>query len=209
MESSLTNPHERATVSPGMPPMVGGRRRRLHPVTLVVTTMIVVGLSAFLLYGVLNPASSTPNGIVALGRVAPDFRLSLVNAPGNMALSQWRGHPVVVNFWASWCETCKQEAPILSQVMRQYAGSNVVFLGVDEQEQGLAATKIFLAYYHLSGPVVYDTNGDALTSYGVTGFPETFFVNANGVVVNKYVGPFQSAQTLTAMINHIGGRPRG
>ena len=88
---------------------------------------------------------------------------------------------MLVNFWASWCGPCRAESPLLERASRRYGGRLVV-LGVDYQDFSGDARK-FVRTYHITYPVVRDGSGKWSDLYGVTGAPETFFVNAAGKVV--------------------------
>src|SRR5262249_19576895 len=87
-----------------------------------------------------------------------------------------RGKAVVVNFWASWCIPCKEEAPYLEQLSRSNRSKGVVVVGVDAKDFRADAQR-FARRYDLSYPLVYDGPGNTLSGYGVTGFPETFVVD--------------------------------
>jgi cytochrome c biogenesis protein CcmG/thiol:disulfide interchange protein DsbE len=120
---------------------------------------------------------------------APALRLPSFGPTGDLSLASYRGKVVVVNFWASWCVECKLEAHALASAQQQWKGKNVVFLGVDAQDLGSAA-KSYMRRYDVAYPVVRDINGSAVKTWGVTGFPETFFVTPAGQVMPPhYSGP--------------------
>ncbi len=159
---------------------------------------VVVALVLMLGYGLASKQGDTGNSLLA--REAPNFTLQLFD--GNaLTLSDLRGQPVVVNFWASWCAACREEAPDLEKVWRDYKDRGVVFVGVnvsDARQDALDYIKEFDITYGNGpdpGKRIYDT-------YGITGFPETFFVNREGVVVRKYVGPLDE-QTLAAFVEEV------
>ena len=149
-----------------------------------LSVALVVGLLALLVWKV---AHQTGGGNVAAevrkGRTptAPDFTLPRLDGRGDLSLASFRGKAVLVNFWASWCDPCRGEAPLLEQAAQSYAGRLVV-LGVDFQDFSGDARK-FVSKYHITYPVVRDGSGKWLERYGVSGAPETFFVNAAGKVV--------------------------
>ena len=117
---------------------------------------------------------------------APAFALSRLDAPGKLALGSLRGKVVVLNFWASWCAPCKSEAPRLEAAWQQYRGKGVVVVGVDAQDFSGDA-KRFMRKYKLTYPNVHDGPGNVLPKYGVTGFPETYFVDRRGRLVGDRV----------------------
>jgi cytochrome c biogenesis protein CcmG/thiol:disulfide interchange protein DsbE len=126
-------------------------------------------------------------------RPAPDLQLALFAAAeggerATLRLAALAGQPAVINFWASWCQPCRQEAPVLERFAQEYGPRGVVFLGVNVWDNEGAA-RAFLAEYGLSYPNGVDVKGDAAIEYGLTGLPETFFVDREGRLVRKFIGP--------------------
>jgi cytochrome c biogenesis protein CcmG/thiol:disulfide interchange protein DsbE len=122
-----------------------------------------------------------------IGRPAPDFALKAVGTGETIDLSKYRGKPVVVNFWATWCHPCWDEHPTLTQVSQTY-GDQVQFLGVVFQDD---ESKImhFLKERGWAYPTLVDEKGKTAIAYGVGGVPETFFLNRSGKIVAKFEGP--------------------
>ena len=133
-------------------------------------------------------------------RPAPDFALTL--SDGRVVrLSDFRGQPVVINFWASWCAPCRAEAPTLEETHQRYADRGVVILGInlwDSEEAAAEFRKVFGQTYP-SGP---DPNGKIAIEYGVSGIPETFFITPDGNVAAKFVGPLPIA-TMEALLEEM------
>ena len=131
---------------------------------------------------------------------APGFTLERLDSGGRLALAELRGKAVVVNFWASWCEPCKEESPRLERAWKQYRDRGLVVVGVDAQDFRSDARR-FVSRYGLSYPVVHDGAGSTLGHWGVTGFPETFFVDRSGRLVGERIeGPV----TATDLDRYIG-----
>jgi cytochrome c biogenesis protein CcmG/thiol:disulfide interchange protein DsbE len=105
---------------------------------------------------------------------------------GRLALRELRGYPVVLNFWASWCVPCKEEAPGFHAVAQRYAG-RVVFVGMDTQDFERAARR-FLRRYRVNYVSVRDGTDRTYTAYGLTGVPETYFLDRRGRAVGHSVG---------------------
>ncbi len=103
---------------------------------------------------------------------------------GVLDLTSLRGKAVVVNFWASWCIPCKDEAPFLEETWRRYRAAGLVVVGVDAQDFRADARR-FIRRYGITYPVVYDGRGASLAAWGVAGFPETFFVDRAGRLVGE------------------------
>jgi cytochrome c biogenesis protein CcmG, thiol:disulfide interchange protein DsbE len=119
---------------------------------------------------------------------APDFTLERLDEEGELRLSSLRGKVVVVNFWASWCIPCRDEAPLLEQVWQDHRDRGLVMVGVDWQDFRADARR-FADRFGITFPIVYDGPGDTGDPYGLTGLPETFVVDRDGRVVAAFVGP--------------------
>ena len=120
-------------------------------------------------------------------KATPDFTLEILDG-GSITLSDLRGKVVVVDFWASWCPPCRQEAPVLEQVYDEYRDKGVEFIGVGIWDQ-LNAARDFVEQFSVAYPTGLDTQGTILVEYGVRGIPEKFFIDPQGQVVAKFVGP--------------------
>ena len=169
----------------------------------VVSVTAVLALLALLVWDLAHSDRGNLASKVDKGQTvtAPALQLPRLGSAGDLSLAAYRGKVVVVNFWASWCVDCKLEAQALATAQRRWQGKNVVFLGVDGQDLGSRA----LAYVHrydVAYPVVRDGDGNAGKTWGVTGFPETFFVTPGGQVTPPhYSGPVTVAD-LNSAIEH-------
>ena len=148
---------------------------------------VVAGLLALLVWKLAHQPE-VPKGS------APDFTLPRLDRPGELRLASLRGKAVVVNFWASWCVPCKEEAPLLEAASRRWRGRGVVVIGIDSQDFKGDARR-FARRHGVTYPIVHDGPGRTRDSYGVTGFPETFFVDRNGRLVGEHIqGPVNARQ---------------
>lgn len=135
---------------------------------------------------------------------------------GSLALDELRGLPVVINFWASWCNPCREEASQLEAAWRKAASEGVLFLGLNMQDLSDDA-RAFLDEFGSTYPIVRDQADAVAGDWGVTGLPETFFISADGLVVSHIIGVASSEQLRTGVeaakrgvpANAIAGGPQG
>jgi cytochrome c biogenesis protein CcmG, thiol:disulfide interchange protein DsbE len=154
-------------------------------IVLQVAAVSVVALLLALLGWQVFQKDKKPD----LGRAAPLFTLPHLGNDEELSLASLRGKVVVLNFWASWCNPCKGEAPLLESVWNRYKDKGVVVVGVDAQDFDVDAQR-FVDNAGITYPVVRDRHGSTLGHYGVTGFPETWFIDARGRLVGEHVvGP--------------------
>jgi len=162
---------------------------------LLMTVLVVGALGGLFAFGLLRgePDRDIPSALV--GRPAPAFELPLYEryAPEygpTLALSELAGRPLVVNFWASWCAPCYDEAPVLQAYWREYQDTDVVFVGVQTQDRGKRAEgRAFIEQFGLTFPNVVDDDSLVSVDWGLFGVPETFFVARDGTVLDKHIGP--------------------
>jgi len=162
------------------------RRRRI--LIFCAVSLVNLGLLAFILTQLLTPAPVSRSDPL-IDHPAPNFSLTMLSTHSStsvIALSNFKGKPVVLNFWASWCDPCKEEAPLLESTWKQAQsqGKDVIFLGIDFQEPGNNGTS-FLQQYGITYPAVTDTDGSVAGKYGVTSLPVTIFIQRNGTVVSR------------------------
>ena len=148
-------------------------------------------------WGMLHAARVSPAGIV--GREAPDITIAALDGRVE-SLASYRGTPLVVNFWASWCVPCRQEAPVLNAAAAKYRG-RIQFVGVDIQDSDSAA-RSYQAEVQSPYPVGPASRGSYL-EWGVTAPPETFFINRQGVVISRILGPVD-ARRLDVYLSQLG-----
>ena len=152
---------------------------------------LAVGLVALLLALLVWKLAKGSGKEAAIGKPAPDFTLSRVGGPGKLQLASLRGKVVVLNFWASWCYPCNQEAPTLQAAAKRY-GDRVVVLGVDVNDPKSDARK-FARKYRLTYPLVHDNHNVTSPKYGLTGLPETFFIDRTGKLVGHVAAAIDAA----------------
>jgi cytochrome c biogenesis protein CcmG, thiol:disulfide interchange protein DsbE len=151
----------------------------------VLAVLAVVGL---LVFGLLSKGGSR----VAVGEPAPATSLPRLEGGGGESLADYRGRWVLVNFWASWCEPCKQEAPALEEFQRRHGGPKFTVLGVDTRDLTDDGRE-FVREYGLSYPQLRDGDGGVAHDYGTTGVPENYLVDPKGRVQWLLPGPVDEA----------------
>ncbi len=133
-------------------------------------------------------------------RKAPDFTLQTFSGE-TLRLSDLRGKPVMLNFWASWCPPCREEAPLLEDTWREYQRTGVVFVGVNVWDSERDARN-FLSEYDITYPNGRDPGTGISIDYGLSGIPETYFIDRRGNISRKWIGPF-TEETLRAFLDEI------
>jgi len=188
--------------------------------------LVLVGFIALLVYGVVAQAPDTTIDD-ALARseavAAPGFELAPLQRgqPGALGsrwdraaaddrvdLGELRGTPLVVNFWASWCDPCRTEAAVLERGWKRAGERGVLFVGLNMQDVSQDA-RDFLAEFGLSFPNVRDPTNDTARAYGATGIPETFFISAKGKIVGHVIGTVSEVQLDRGVAAALSGRPQG
>ena len=157
-------------------------------VGIAIMMLVAYGLSS------QRPLESAP---------APDFTLSIFDG-GKVSLRELRGEVVVVNFWASWCAPCREEAPALEKLWREYQALGVSFVGVNVKDVGNNALA-FVEQYGLTYPNGPDPHGSITGSYRVRKVPETFLISREGVIERRFVGAIVEQQ-LQASIDELLAR---
>jgi len=181
----------------------GGRRRLSVTALRVAAVGFVVALLGLLIWDLVGTRSGA-SFVTKIDRgkspPAPAFELPVLwdrraNWPsalrprledGRVSLAELRGFPVVINFWASWCIPCREEAAVFRAVATRYAG-RVAFVGMDTQDLKSAA-RGFLRRYKVNYVSVRDGTDRTYSAYGLTGVPETYFVDREGRAVSHAVG---------------------
>ncbi len=160
------------------------------------------------------PGPQVPATPSLVGHPAPEFTLPLLSGsasasgsapesgsgvtsesapPPVLSLQALRGHPVVLNFWASWCVPCREETPLLVRLYTVYGPRGVMFIGVDTQDEAPDARR-FIGQYHVDYPVVISSDDRLIVKYGIFGLPTTVFVGADGTVRGREAGGFLGAK---------------
>ncbi len=151
------------------------------------------------------PSAGTSAGIKAAD-LAPDFQLD--NLEGvSVSLRDFRGKPVLLNFWATWCPHCRAERPLIQEIYDGWRERGLVVLTVDLIGTGKDETpdnlKNFMQVNNYSFPVLLDTGGEIRKKYDITATPTNFLIDADGIIREKVIGPFPSKAQMEASLNSL------
>jgi cytochrome c biogenesis protein CcmG/thiol:disulfide interchange protein DsbE len=177
-----------------------GRRGRFLLVALALVAGF--GLATLLGYG-LSRGSGEGSVSESVGSNAPDFRLPGL-AGGEVGLSDYRGRPVFVYFWASWCLPCRDEAPVLEAAWREYRDRGLTIIGINIQDSDAAAFG-FVNEFNMTFPIARDREGRTYIDYGVYGVPESFFVDEDGTIARRWIGPLDLDDIRVALEGLVNG----
>jgi cytochrome c biogenesis protein CcmG, thiol:disulfide interchange protein DsbE len=158
----------------------------------VVTVALVAGGLVAVLGDDSESGGTTRTGSVAgvggeVGSPAPDFQLPELDGGNDVRLSELRGRPVIVNFWASWCNPCRQEFPLLKQALRDHSVSRLAVVGVTYQDIP-SDSRDFVKKQSSTWPQGVDDGGAVAKAFGVRAIPQSFFVRADGTIVARIFG---------------------
>jgi thiol-disulfide isomerase/thioredoxin len=180
--------------------------------SVIFVLFIVVAITALLLSGkylsrkgpTQTAATSDVYGPLK-GTAAPDFTLDVLAGKGKkIQLSSLKGKPVVVNFWATYCEPCKKEMPSLAELQKQYEPEGLQILGIVMDDPGEKTILDFANRLGVNYPVLVGTDKVADTYGGVDGLPTTFYVDRSGKVVDRVLGGVSKAEIEESIKKTLG-----
>ena len=209
-----------------MPSRAAERAPARRRATVLAGGVLVLAFLALLIYGLtaravddridsgLSQAEPVPApgfdlAVLQRGRLGPfERRLRGALADDRVTLAELRGQPVVLNFWASWCIPCRQEAPLLERTWRAQRARGVLFVGLNVQDL-TGDARSFLREFHNTYLNIRYPGKTVYSRYGLTGVPETFFITARGKVVGHVIGVASAAKLAggirAARTSRVGG----
>lgn len=161
----------------------------------LVSGMLITGCTA-------SPDSSEPVTTTATaGQPAPDFTLQNLDGE-SISLSDFKGKPVLLNFWATWCGPCRAEMPFLQEIYEEWSERELMLLAVNIGESS-AKVKDFMEKLNLSFPVLLDSRSAIAKMYNITAIPTTYFIDKDGVIQTRIIGAFSSKAQIESELGKI------
>jgi thiol-disulfide isomerase/thioredoxin len=160
----------------------------------VLLLLVSMAMSGVLFAGC---SSSGPE----ISKLAPDFTLTGLDGQ-EVSLSDFRGQPVLLNFWATWCGPCSMEMPFLQDIYEKWTGKGLVLLAVNIQEDPIKV-KAFVEGAGYTFPVLLATGNEVPLAYNIRGIPATFFIDADGVIRDIKIGAFFTAGEIESKLVKI------
>ena len=205
VEAAERQPPDAAPAPPEPPVVI----RRLRAARALLWALVGVMTVVWLFYGggletILSMTRPAPTPVTTadIGQAAPSLKLPLVGG-GEVDLASYRGQPVLLNFWATWCEPCRAEMPAFERAQQQYRDRGLVVLGVDFQEQDPEIVA-FLREIGVTFPSAVDRTGEVTRQWRATGLPTTFLIDRQGIIRDVRVGAFTDSMLedrLTKLLN--------
>ncbi|MFG6118503.1 MULTISPECIES: thiol-disulfide oxidoreductase ResA [Thalassobacillus] len=171
------------------------KKKQRRMIFRTLTLAVLVGLVIFAIIGNL----SQDDAVVAEGEQAPNFELEQFGTEGERkSLDDFKGKGVMLNFWATYCKPCEEEMPYMQELYPKYKEKGVEIVGVNLDSTKLVVNR-FIDKYELTFTNLHDKNGQVMDQYGISPIPSTFFIDENGEIVDKVIGPL----TLEKLEEHL------
>ena len=166
----------------------------------------ILTLSLIWIYFSRLPKDSTTtpgNAAPHPGFFAPE--ISILSLTGEeISLSDFRGHPVILNFWTTWCPPCRAEMPAMQRAFLDYQETGTIILAVNSTSQdSVAAVENFIDQYGVSIPILLDREGDVASLYQITSLPTTYFIDKSGIIREVVIGGPMSEALLRTRIEKL------
>ncbi len=159
-----------------------------YPAAITVSLIVTIALIVVSLVQDDSSLESVKMSSIGEGIPAPDFTFPGLDGK-NTSLSNYKGKVVLVNIWATWCPPCVYEMPSMQKLYNEFNGKNFEILAVSIDAAGVDAVAPFMKKHKLSFPALMDPKGTIKSMYRVTGIPESFIIDKQGILVGKIIGP--------------------
>jgi len=163
--------------------------------------MLIITLASVLTMGFAMAGCSSNSTAPTVGNLAPNFQLDNLEGE-SVSLSDFRGKPVMLNFWATWCPPCVSEMPYIQQMYEEWRDKGLILL-VIHMGGSPSQVKEFLQSHNLSLPVLLDINQDVAQKYGIQYIPTTFFIDKDGIIQEKIIGAFSGKAQIEMGLSKI------
>ncbi len=171
----------------------------------VLSAILVLILTAGLLIaGCSSPSKPEGSGQAPqVGKLAPDFQLAGLDGQA-VSLSDFRGRPVFLNFWATWCGPCRHEMPFIQEIFeeKEWSDKGLVILAIDIGESSTQVRE-FIESNSLFFPVLLDTDKEVASEYNIRGIPTSFFIDKDGIIQVMKIGAFPSKAAIEKDLDKI------
>ena len=163
----------------------------------LISILVMILTSGLLITGCATGSEPT----ATVGKAAPDFELQNLDGQ-SISLSDLKGKPVLINFWATWCRPCIFEMPYIQEIYDEWSGKGLMVLAINRGESS-SKVEQFLQSNNLSLPVLLDTKLDVFRRYNIRGIPTTFFIDKDGIIQEKIIGAFTSKAPIENRLSKI------
>ena len=165
----------------------------------MLTAIVVMILTSRLL--ITGCSAGSEPSIATVGKAAPDFELQNLDGQ-SISLSDLKGKPVLVNFWATRCPPCVSEMPYIQEIYDEWSGKGLILLAINIGESS-SKVEQFLQDHNLSLPVLLDTGKVVARRYNIRGIPTTFFIDKDGIIQEKIIGAFPNKEAIENRVSKI------
>ena len=163
--------------------------------TAILVTIVTAGLL------ITGCTADSESSVATVGEAAPNFELQNLDGQ-SISLSSLKGSPVLINFWATWCQPCVSEMPYIQEIHEDWSDRGLIVLAINIGDSA-AEVEQFLQAHNLSLPVLLDTKKVAIPKYGIRAIPTTFFIDKDGIVQVKVIGAFPSKAAIESRLGEI------
>jgi cytochrome c biogenesis protein CcmG, thiol:disulfide interchange protein DsbE len=199
--AELTNLEATSAANNGTPLVEDETQTPAHGRSVLIWRFVIVGIAALFVMILAWRLIQTNTTEHRADGTAPLLEFTTFEGE-TINLDDLRGKGVVVNFWASWCDPCRDEADLLEQTWLREKDNGIVFLGLDYLDQEPAA-KAYLAEFNVTYPNGPDLRSEIARRYGIKGVPETFFIDPDGKIADIVIGPITSQAQMDQLLTQI------